>query len=169
MPDTTLLHGKKVLVVDDEPDVLDVLEELLDMCEFTRASTFEEARELLEREAFDLAILDIMGVDGYKLLNIAKRRNITAVMLTANALSPDNLVKSIKGGADSYLPKEEMSNITTFLIDILKSQDEGESPWESWRRQVTSSYFDRKWGRDWKTHDEEFWEKFNSGKLDRKA
>jgi CheY-like chemotaxis protein len=44
MPDTTLLHGKKVLVVDDEPDVLDVLEEILDMCEVTRASTFEEAR-----------------------------------------------------------------------------------------------------------------------------
>jgi len=166
MPDTTLLHGKKVLVVDDEPDVLDVLEEILDMCEVTRASTFEEARELLEREAFDLAILDIMGVDGYKLLNIAKRRNITAVMLTANALSPDNLVKSIKGGADSYLPKEEMSNITTFLIDILKSQDEGESPWESWRRQVAASYFDRKWGPDWKGHNREFWEKFRSGKIE---
>jgi DNA-binding NarL/FixJ family response regulator len=136
------------------------------MCEVTRASTFEEARELLEREAFDLAILDIMGVDGYKLLNIAKRRNITAVMLTANALSPDNLVKSIKGGADSYLPKEEMSNITTFLIDILKSQDEGESPWESWRRQVAASYFDRKWGPDWKGHNREFWEKFRSGKIE---
>ena len=166
MPDTTLLHGKKVLVVDDEPDVLDVIEEMLDMCEVTKASTFEEAREFLERESFDLAILDIMGVDGYKLLNIAKRRNITAVMLTANALSPDNLVKSIKGGADSYLPKEEMPNITTFLIDILKSQDEGESPWESWRRQVAASYFDRKWGPDWKGHNREFWEKFRSGKIE---
>jgi len=166
MTDTTLLDGKKVLVVDDEPDVLDVLEEILDMCEVTSASTFEDARELLEREAFDLAILDIMGVDGYKLLNIAKRRNITAVMLTANALSPDNLVKSMQGGADSYLPKEEMPNITTFLIDILKSQDKGESPWESWRRQVTASYFDRKWGRDWKGHNKEFWDKFKAGKIE---
>jgi len=169
MPETTLLHGKKVLVVDDEPDVLDVLEEILDMCEVTKASTFEEARELLEKEAFDLAILDIMGVDGYKLLNIAKRRNITAVMLTANALNPDNLVKSMKEGADSYVPKEEMGRITTFLIDILKSQGQGESPWESWRRQMTSSYFDRKWGSDWKSHNREFWEKFNSGNLDRNS
>ena len=169
MPDTTLLQGKKVLVVDDEPDVLDVLEEILDMCEVTRASTFEEAREHLENETFDLAILDIMGVDGYKLLNIAKRRNITAVMLTANALSPDNLVKSMKGGANSYIPKEEMGRITTFLVDILKSQGQGETPWESWRRQVTSSYFDKKWGRDWKSHNKEFWEKFNSGKLDKSS
>jgi DNA-binding response OmpR family regulator len=166
MPDTTLLHGKKVLVVDDEPDILNVLEEILDMCEVTKASTFEEARKLLEREAFDLAILDIMGVNGYKLLNIAKQRNITAIMLTANALSSDNLVKSIKGGADSYLPKEEVPNITTFLIDILKSQDEGESPWESWHRQVTASHFDRKWGPDWKEHNREFWEKFTSGKIE---
>jgi len=166
MTDSSLLQGKKVLVVDDEPDVLDVLGEILDMCEVTKAATFEEARELLEKQRFDLAILDIMGVDGYKLLNIAKRRNITAVMLTANALSPENLVRSIKGGADSYLPKEEMSHITTFLIDILKSQRQGESPWESWRRQMTSSYFDKKWGPDWKSHDREFWEKFKSGTPD---
>ena len=166
MTDTGLLQGKKVLVVDDEPDVLEVLGEILDMCEVTKAATFEEARKLLENQRFDLAILDIMGVDGYKLLNIAKRRNITAVMLTANALSPENLVRSIKGGADSYLPKEEMSHITTFLIDILKSQKQGESPWESWRRQMTSSYFDKKWGPDWKSHDPEFWEKFKSGTLE---
>jgi hypothetical protein len=75
----------------------------------------------------------------------------------------------MKEGADSYLPKEEMGRITTFLIDILKSQGQGESAWESWRRQVTSSYFDRKWGRDWKSHDKEFWEKFSSGKLDRSS
>lgn len=164
MPDTRLLHGKKVLVVDDEPDVLDVLEDMLDMCEVTKASTFEEARKHLEKTDFDMAILDIMGVDGYKLLNIAKHRNITAVMLTANALSPDNLVKSIREGADSYLPKEELTNITTFLIDILNSQEKGESPWEPWHRRLSSSYFERKWGRDWKEENRAFWEKFKSGK-----
>ena len=164
MPETTLLKGKKVLAVDDEPDVLNVLEELLDMCEVTKASTFEEARDHLEREDFDLAILDIMGVDGYKLLNIAKRRNITAVMLTAHALSPDNLEKSFKGGADSYLPKEEMSNITSFLIDILKSQKEGESPWVPWRKRLAGSYFDRKWGDGWKEQTQEFRDNLNSKK-----
>ena len=164
MSQNSLLQGKRILIVDDEPDVLDVLEEMLDMCEVSKASTFEEARELLEKNDFDMAILDIMGVDGYKLLHIAKHRNITAVMLTANALSPDNLVKSIEEGADSYLPKEEMSNITTFLIDILKSQDEGESTWEPWHKRLSSSYFTRKWGGDWKDQDKEFWEKFEADK-----
>ena len=164
MSDNSLLDGKKILIVDDEPDVLDVLEEMLDMCEVAKATTFEEARELLEKNDFDLAILDIMGVDGYKLLNIAKHRNITAVMLTANALSPDNLVKSIKEGADSYLPKEEMSRITTFLVDILKSQKEEKSPWEPWHKRLSSSYFDKKWGAAWKDQDKEFWKRFKASK-----
>jgi hypothetical protein len=90
-------------------------------------------------------------------------------MLTAHALSPDNLVKSIKEGADSYLPKEKMSNITTFLIDILKSQEKGESSWEPWHKKLSSSYFERKWGGDWKDQDRKFWEKFKAGKKDKKS
>ena len=168
MSDTALLDGKKILIVDDEPDVLDVLEEMLDMCEVVKASSYDEAKKLLESDDFDMAILDIMGVDGYKLLHIAKQRKITAVMLTAHALSPDNLVKSIKEGADSYLPKEEMKNIKTFLIDILKSQEKGESTWEPWDRRLSSSYFERKWGGDWKDQDREFWKKYKAGKKDNK-
>ena len=168
MSDTNLLEGKKILIVDDEPDVLDVLEEMLDMCEVVKASSYDEAKKLLESDDFDMAILDIMGVDGYKLLHIAKQRKITAVMLTAHALSPDNLVKSIKEGADTYLPKEEMKNIKTFLIDILKSQEKGESTWEPWDRRLSSSYFERKWGGDWKDQDREFWKKYKAGKKDNK-
>ena len=164
MSDNGLLEGKKILIVDDEPDVLDVLGEMLDMCEVVKASSFDEAKKHLESDDFDMAILDIMGVDGYKLLNIAKHRNITAVMLTANALSPDNLVKSIKEGADSYLPKEEMSRITTFLVDILKSQKEEKSPWEPWHKRLSSSYFDKKWGAAWKDQDKEFWKRFKASK-----
>ena len=161
------LNGKKILIVDDESDVLDVLEEMLDMCRVVKASSFDEAKKHLEADVFDLAILDIMGVDGYKLLNIAKRKNITAVMLTANALNPDNLVKSIKKGADSYLPKEEMNKIATFLIDILKSQDDGESTWDPWQKRLSSSYFSKKWGSDWKDPDREFWEGFKPVKKDK--
>ena len=166
MPDDKVLKDKKILIVDDEPDVLAVLEEMLDMCRVVKASSFDEARKYLESDDFDMVILDIMGVDGYKLLRIAKQKNLTAVMLTAHALSPDNLVKSIKEGADSYLPKEEMGNIRTFLVDILKSQREGESTWEPWQRTLSSSYFERKWGAAWKEPDKEFWKKFKAGKKD---
>ena len=96
MSDSRLLEGKKILLVDDEPDILEALEELLSMCDIEKASTFEEAKKLLESKDFDIAILDIMGVDGYGLLEIAKGQKITPVMLTAHAFSPDHLVRSIK-------------------------------------------------------------------------
>ncbi len=99
MSDSSLLDGKKILIVDDESDVLDILEELLEMCTVVRASTFDDARKLLESQDFDIAILDIMGVDGYGLLKIAYQKNITAVMLTAHAFTPENLAKAIKEGA----------------------------------------------------------------------
>jgi DNA-binding NtrC family response regulator len=160
MSEENLLKGKKILIVDDEPDVLDVLAEILSMCQVQKATTFDQAKELLETQDFDLAILDIMGVNGYALLNIAKKKNITTVMLTAHAFSPDNLVRSIKEGADSYLPKEEMKKITSFLIDILKAQKEHKSPWIPWYERFPSSYFEKRWGAQWRGEEKEFWEKF---------
>jgi DNA-binding NtrC family response regulator len=160
MSNETLLADKKILIVDDEPDVLDTLEELLSMCDVFKASTFDEAKRLLETQDFDLAILDIMGVDGYKLLNIAKRRDIAAVMLTAHAFTPDSLQKSIKGGAASYLSKEEMPQITSFLLDLLKAQKEEKDPWQRWQNRLTSSYFSKRWGAAWQDTNKEFWEKF---------
>ena len=88
MADMSLLEGKRVLIVDDEQDVLEILEELLRMCHVVSASRFDTAKEYLETQDFDIAILDIMGVDGYSLLEMAVRRNIPAVMLTAHALNP---------------------------------------------------------------------------------
>ena len=58
------LQSKRLLIVDDEPDVLETLEELLPMCDVVKASSFEEAKDLLEVQYFDIAILDIMGVNG---------------------------------------------------------------------------------------------------------
>jgi len=162
MSDRNLLEGKRILIVDDEPDILDVLEELLSMCDVVKASTFDEAKGFLESQNFDIAILDIMGVDGYGLLHIAKQRKITAVMLTAHAFSPDNLVKSIKEGAVSYLPKEEITNIAVFLNDILEAQEKGKNPWEPWQSRLPSSYFEKRWGAAWQDTDKEFWERFRA-------
>ena len=171
MSDTSMLDGKKVLVVDDEPDILEVLEELLEMCDVVTASTFEKAKELLESQKFDIAILDIMGVDGYGLLDIANKRDIPAVMLTAHAFTADNLVRTIREGAYSYIPKEELSNITVYLIDALRAREKGENPWSAWQDRLPSSYFERRWGSAWKDVDKKFWNQFkesikarNSGK-----
>jgi CheY-like chemotaxis protein len=162
MTENKLLDGKRVLAVDDEPDVLDTLVELLPMCEVIKAASFEEAEKLLASQRFDLAILDIMGVDGYGLLDIATRKNIPAVMLTAHAWSPDNLVRSIKEGAVSYLPKEELAHISDYLNDVLIAKKEGRNPWDSWHERLPTSYFERRWGAAWKDTDREFWNTFRA-------
>jgi len=168
MSESRLLIGKKILIVDDEPDILDALEEMLSMCDVVKASTFDQAKDLLESDNFDIAILDIMGVDGYGLLRIAKQKKIIAVMLTAHAFIPDNLVKSIKGGATSYLPKEEITNIALFLHDILEAQEKGKNPWEPWQERLPSSYFEKRWGAAWQDTDKEFWERFRASIKERK-
>ena len=159
MTEYELLNGKRILLVDDEADVLDTLEDLLPMCENVRASSFEEAKTYLETQHFDMAILDIMGVEGYKLLEIASHRKVTSVMLTAHALSPENVVRSYKEGAASYLPKEEMANIASFLNDVLDAIEKGKNPWIRWYDRL-GSFFEKKFGPKWKEDESEFWGKF---------
>ena len=168
MSEQPLLDGKKILIVDDEADILDMLEELLEMCEVVKASTFDEAKNLLESQHFDMTILDIMGVNGYGLLEIANKMDIPAVMLTAHAFTPGNLLRSVKEGADSYLPKEEMGNIAIFLNDILEAIQAGKDPWEPWQDKLPTSYFEKRWGAMTKDTTRDFWEQFKAGIKERK-
>ena len=159
MEDEKLLEGKKILIVDDEPDILEMLEELLFVCDVVRATSFQEAKKELETRHFDMAVLDIMGVGGYQLLEIAKGKNIPAVMLTAHALSPEDTVKSFKEGAASYVPKDRIVDIQAYLADILKPKKKGKNARWLWLKKL-GAYYDQKFGPDWKRSDEKFWEKF---------
>ncbi len=155
-----ILKGKRILIVDDEPDILETLEELLDMCLIDTAPDFETGRKFLKKNTYDVAILDIMGVGGYDLLELARKRGIPALMLTAHALSPDNLVRSIKRGAESYIPKDKMSEITTYLADILKARDKGIDKYRNWFDRL-EPFFDEKFGPDWKKEHSDFWKEFD--------
>ena len=152
-----LLAGKRVLIVDDEPDILETLSSLLSMCEVVTAATFEEAKKAFESQPFDLAILDIMGVKGYELLEIAKERKVTPVMLTAHALSVEETKKSYVKGAALYVPKDEMVNIVTLLNDVLEARGAGKSTWRRWMDRL-GWYYDNRFGPDWKYADKEFWD-----------
>jgi DNA-binding response OmpR family regulator len=156
-----VLNGKKILIVDDEPDVLETLVEILDMCLVDTAPNFETAKKFLNKNVYDLAIFDIMGVRGYDLLQLANERNVPALMLTAHAMSPDNLIKSIKGGAQSYVPKDKISEIALYIGDILKSRGKaGVEKRAKWFERL-EPYFDQKFGEGWKDKDKEFWKVFD--------
>ena len=148
MSETNRLEGKHILIVDDEPDVLETLEELLSMCRLEVAGSFEEARDKLETHYFDIAILDIMGVKGYDLLKLASEKDVISVMLTANAMTPQDLEKSYREGAASFLPKEKTADIQMFLNDVLEARDKGKSLWWRWFDRL-ADYFEHKFGPDW--------------------
>lgn len=143
------IRHKKVLIVDDEPDVLETLEALLSMCEVVKASSFKEAKDLLETQYFDITVLDIMGVNGYQLLEIANKRKVMAVMLTAHALSIEDTIRSYQEGAAYYIPKENLSEITTYLNDILEAKEQGKNTWSRWLDRF-GLYYDKKFGSKWK-------------------
>lgn len=153
-----MLRGRKILIVDDEKDVLDSLIELLDMCRIDTATSFEEGKGLLENEAYDVAILDIMGVQGFELLDIANKHEIPAIMLTAHALSEESLKKSAKNGAAYFAPKEEINNIILFVTDVIEAKEKNKNPWIKWFERLGSFYDRRFHGTNWREQEKKFWE-----------
>jgi DNA-binding NtrC family response regulator len=148
----SLLNGKKLLVVDDEPDILAVLEEEIlqscPACTIDKATNYEKGAELLKTDHYDIVILDIMGVRGFDLLEIAVSRSFKVGMLTAHALSPEALKKSHDMGARAYLPKDKLGELVPFLEDIL--QYEYKTGWQHLMDKL-ENYFDKTFGSYWKT------------------
>ena len=159
MSEIDRLDGLRILIVDDEPDVLNTLKELLPMCAITTATTFEAGKAYLETRKFDLTILDIMGVDGYQLLKIATEKDIIAVMLTGHSLSVGDTVRSFKRGAAYYVPKEKMAEIPTYLNDVLEMKKGNKGFLDRWLDRFVG-YYDSKFGEDWQDENKAFWKRF---------
>lgn len=162
----SILEGKRLLAVDDEPDVLDTLEDLLDDIKdltLDRAMDYETGYQLLRSWTYDLVILDIMGVRGFDLLNAAVHLGFPAVMLTAHAVSVEALKKSIELGARAYLPKERMTEIVPFLEDVLSM-----SRAAGWQRvfKRLGGFFDATFGATWQKSHKDFWQQVQEGRYE---
>ena len=156
----TILKGKQILAVDDETDVLELIDEELEEygVELDTATTYDAAVEKLDASTYDLAILDIMGVRGFELLEIAVKKNIPVVMLTAHAISAESLKKSIQLGARAYLPKDKLGNMIPFLEDVIELSYQ--SAWAKVFERL-SGHFGSAFGPDWRQSEKEFWQKFD--------
>jgi len=121
----SILDGKVILAVDDDPEASKLLEErILDTCPGCRvdkAFTYQEGAAKIGSSNYDLVLLDTLGVRGFDLLNMAVTRDFPAVMLAACPLSPGALRRSIEMGARAYFPKEKLGEIVPLLEDVLTS------------------------------------------------
>lgn len=99
-----------ILIVDDEPDVREVLEEYFLAHDYAPvgAKNAEAARALAGKSAIDLALIDINmpGEDGLSLARHLRERypKIAIVMLTSASTVLDRIV-GLEMGADDYVPK----------------------------------------------------------------
>jgi signal transduction histidine kinase/DNA-binding response OmpR family regulator len=106
------VNQARILIVDDEPFNLDVLEQELELLGHVsvRAADGEEALERLKVEQFDLALLDVMmpRLDGYGLLERMRSekawRHIPVIMISA-LTDLKSAARCIARGAEDYLQK----------------------------------------------------------------
>ena len=154
-------HVKKlqVLAVDDEKDILDTIEDVLDKASVDRAQDYDTASKKLKEMKYDLAILDIMGVNGMDLLVEAVNKGIPTIMLTAHAMNPETLKASIAKGALSYLPKQELTNLDKFVDELLEAHRKGNSTWHLLFERM-GDFFKKTFSEGWDVDDPEFWRQY---------
>jgi DNA-binding response OmpR family regulator len=154
------IQGKRILAVDDEQDILETITDILEVAHVDCARDYPTASRKIRENPYDLAILDIMGVDGLKLLEEAVARGIPTVMLTAHAIKPETLMESIRKGAISYLPKETLAELDELLNSLLGAYQRGEAPWKLLFNRL-GSYFEQRFGPDWQAQNQPFWSEFS--------
>ncbi|HGJ64773.1 TPA: response regulator [bacterium] len=117
--------AKKILIIDDEPDVIETLEFMLKARGFEIISASDGLSGLSRAKTDnpDLILLDIMmpGMDGYEVCSKLKRetatKNIPIIMLTAKGES-DAVLSAHKSGANDYIVKPY--NLPTLLAKLNK-------------------------------------------------
>jgi DNA-binding response OmpR family regulator len=155
-----VLAEKRILIVDDEPDVLETVVDVLHMCRIDTAATFHLAQELLQTRQYDMVILDVMGVRGFALLDIAVQRSFPPVMMTAPAMSPEYILQSMKRGAISYIPKEDLASLDRLLTELFEIQSRGQSPWRHTLRRL-DTFLDERLPSGWRETYKGLWEELD--------
>lgn len=98
----------KILIVEDEKPISDLLKLSLTKAGYTCTCAFDgiEGADIIERDVFDLILLDVMlpGVDGFELMEYIRTTGIPVIFLTAKN-SVNDRVKGLKMGAEDYIVK----------------------------------------------------------------
>ncbi|WLD92013.1 response regulator transcription factor [Alkalihalobacillus sp. AL-G] len=123
---------KKILIVDDEPRMLDLISLYLTPHNYLCKIAFsgKKAVKKLEHEVFDLVLLDIMmpEMDGWKTCRVIRQSySVPIIMLTARDHNED-VVKGLKIGADDYISKPFDEEVLLARIEsVLRRSDLGKS------------------------------------------
>jgi len=119
---------KKILIVDDEQDIVESLKFVLETSDYTcyTADNGEDGLRLAKELIPDLIILDVMmpKINGYKISRLLKYdnkyKNIPILMVTARTQEEDKLIGE-ETGADEYITKPfELDEVVKKVEEYLK-------------------------------------------------
>ena len=132
--------NKKILIVDDESDMLQLLKRSLEPdlnCRIDTASSAKEALKMISQQAFDLVLADIKmpEMDGLELLELIKRDNpeLTVVMMTAFG-GIETAVKAMRHGAYDFITKP--FDHETIIVRLEKALERSRLLKENFRLQM---------------------------------
>jgi DNA-binding response OmpR family regulator len=136
------MKKKRILAVDDDPTALNALRQILTQkgYEVSTAADGEAGVQLLERETFDLALLDVTlpGMSGYDLCRhirqLESSQDMPVIFLTARGLLVD-MTEGEAAGSDLYLIKPVLATKLVNMVGMFLSSD---APLARKRRATTS-------------------------------
>jgi DNA-binding response OmpR family regulator len=123
---------KKILIVDDEQDIVESLKFVLEGCNYSCYCAYngEDGLKLAREIVPDLIILDVMmpRINGYKISRLLKfdkkYQNIPILMITARSQEEDKLIGE-ETGADEYITKPfDLDEVLSIVNKYLASEEE---------------------------------------------
>ena len=138
------MKKKKILVADDEPEIVDIVKRMLeDEYEVITAYDGEEALEKAKKEKPDLILLDILmpKLDGWETLKKLKEdeelKNIPVSMLTALPLTPDDTKEKPIDKIENYIVKPfTKETLLKKIKDIFEREEEAKKTYEELKKEV---------------------------------
>ncbi len=104
---------ENILLVDDRPENLLVLESVLEDCEYNlfKAQSGYEALRMALRHPLDMVLLDVQmsGMDGFEVATLLRgkreTKDVAIIFITANSKDPEHIQRGYDIGAENYLFK----------------------------------------------------------------
>ena len=116
---------EKILVVDDEQEIADLVALYLQGESFEVFSFYSaaEALECIRRESLDLAILDVMmpGMDGFETLEEIRKESSLPILMFTSRNDSISKVRGLRAGADDYLTKPfDMEELIARIVSLIR-------------------------------------------------
>lgn len=123
-----MLENKRVLVVDDNPDIIGALSDFLELngCKIFTATSGREAIDIVKHKDIEVALLDVRlpDINGVSLLDILKKEDptIAVIMMTGYSTHKDVIDAMKKGASDFLLKPFEYDNLIMVMIRALRER-----------------------------------------------